>query len=315
MDPAVSVVMSVYNGAQYLNEAIDSMLGQTFKNFEFIIIDDGSTDRSNEIIKAYNDSRIVLIEQDNTGLAIALNNGIRLARTNYIARMDADDIALPQRLESQIAFLHENPDLVLIGTNALVIDKIGEFVFRSNLPTEWEVIKQQFPETSFYHSSVMFKKDAFYKAGGYFEETSKLYSFEDSILWNKMKKFGKMANLSEPLIKYRLIPNAATTKSGKEGKALYEILENIIQDNKLSFEDREKLLQIKNKLNYLEKERIYYVHLAKKYLVNNFIPQKVRYNARLALKLNSFKSYPYFLYILSFLPKYFVEHLYRIKKT
>jgi glycosyltransferase involved in cell wall biosynthesis len=244
MDPAVSVVMSVYNGAQYLNEAIDSMLGQTFKNFEFIIIDDGSTDRSNEIIKAYNDSRIVLIEQDNTGLAIALNNGIRLARTNYIARMDADDIALPQRLESQIAFLHENPDLVLIGTNALVIDKIGEFVFRSNLPTEWEVIKQQFPETSFYHSSVMFKKDAFYKAGGYFEETSKLYSFEDSILWNKMKKFGKMANLSEPLIKYRLIPNAATTKSGKEGKALYEILENIIQDNKLSFEDREKLLQI-----------------------------------------------------------------------
>ena len=112
MNNPISVVMSVYNGEIYLYEAIESILNQTFTNFEFIIIDDGSTDNSAEIIKSYDDNRIVLIQQGNKGLAAALNEGIKIAKGKFIARMDADDISLPTRLETQIQFMEAHLEYV-----------------------------------------------------------------------------------------------------------------------------------------------------------------------------------------------------------
>lgn len=311
MQRDISVVMSVYNGEKYLKEAIDSILAQTYANFEFIIIDDGSSDTSNKIIKSYDDSRIILVEQKNTGLAIALNNGIRLSTAPFIARMDADDIAELSRLELQLDFLKNNPEYILVGSNAIVIDKEGEYVLTSDLPIKWDEINKKFPDTSFYHSSVMYCKNAYTKAGRYFEPASKVYSFEDSILWNRMKEFGKMANIEKPLIKYRLLPNAATTKSGNHGQYVNEIINEIVKTNRLSSLNQDRLLKIKGSLSFSEKERLYYLHLAKKFLFNNYQPKKVRSNIRKTIKFNYYKVYPYIIFVLSFLPRVVIEFLYK----
>ncbi len=109
--PKISVVMSVYNGGEFLREAIDSILDQTYTQFEFIIVDDGSTDNSINVIESYKDPRIVLIRQVNKGLVVALNVGLRKAQGKYIARMDADDISIKNRLEIQLRFMESNPEL------------------------------------------------------------------------------------------------------------------------------------------------------------------------------------------------------------
>ncbi|MBI5094602.1 MAG: glycosyltransferase family 2 protein [Candidatus Hydrogenedentes bacterium] len=110
--PAVSVVMSVYNGERYLAEAIESILGQTYRDFEFIIIDDGSTDESLKIVEGYasRDNRIRLVSRPNRGLAAALNDGIEIARAPIIARMDADDVSLPKRFEKQMLYMAQHPE-------------------------------------------------------------------------------------------------------------------------------------------------------------------------------------------------------------
>jgi len=123
--PPISVVMSVYNGERYLREAIESILDQTFEDFEFIIIDDGSTDSSAEIVREYKDKRIRLVQQKNAGLAVALNRGIELAKGTYIARMDADDIAFPERLSIQYAYMEAHPDVDILGGHAFLIDAEG----------------------------------------------------------------------------------------------------------------------------------------------------------------------------------------------
>ena len=112
--------MPVYNGEKYLQEAIESILNQTFKDFEFIIINDGSTDKTLEIIKSFTDPRIKLITQENRGIIYSLNKGITESRGKYIARMDADDISLPERLEKEYRFLEQNPNYGIVGTTFLI---------------------------------------------------------------------------------------------------------------------------------------------------------------------------------------------------
>lgn len=309
--PTISVVMSVYNGAAYLNEAIDSILKQTFENFEFIIIDDGSTDRSNEIVKSYKDKRIVFIEQENTGLAIALNNAIRVSKTNLIARMDADDISLPNRLSLQFAFLENHAECIAVGGNAEIIDKDGIYVYTSKQRVEWDEIKDILPNTPFYHSSTMYRKSAFEKAGGYPE----IYGIEDIVFFNRLSEIGELRNLPDLLIKYRLVPTAITTKSGKEGKIIYIILKQIIRDNKLSTENKEKLFQIKKNINPTEKECIYFIHLAKKYLFNNYQLAKARKNLLKAIKIKLTDPLPYVLYFLTFFPASVINYIYQRKKN
>ena len=137
--------MSVYNGEKYLREAIDSILNQTFKDFEFIIVNDGSTDNSLKIIKSYNDPRITIINQKNTGLAKALNEGIKIAKGKFIARMDADDISEPERFKKEYKFMHVHDECVALGTNAIIIDENGnnlyitELAFKNNM-SEGEII-------------------------------------------------------------------------------------------------------------------------------------------------------------------------------
>jgi glycosyltransferase involved in cell wall biosynthesis len=213
--PELSVLMSVYNGEKYLQDAVDSILKQTFNDFEFIIINDGSTDRTREIIEGYNDDRIVLINQENTGLTKSLNKGLSLARGEYIARMDADDLSKPERLEKQLMFLRDNPEVVLLGSNCYRIDEDGNVLWISNLPTEEVNIKWCLLFCNFlFHGTVMFRGKEINDLGGY---NSTVSYAQDYDLWLRIAERYPIACLKEPLIYYR-IPRKGTITYEKESE-------------------------------------------------------------------------------------------------
>jgi glycosyltransferase involved in cell wall biosynthesis len=198
----VSVVMSVYNGADFLPAAIDSVLSQTFQDFEFIIVDDGSTDRSVEIIGSYNDPRIVLVRQKNQGVAAALNHGLKRTTGEYIARQDADDISLRERFARQVQYLDAHPEVAVLGTAALIIDahdrpfsKFLPFAHHKRLVAE--LLRGVCP---LMHGSVMVRRQAILTAGGY----KPIFSHaQDVELWLRMSAQYRLANLREVLYHYR----------------------------------------------------------------------------------------------------------------
>lgn len=312
--PLISVIMSVYNGEEYLRESIESILTQSFKNFEFIVINDGSTDNSLQIINSFNDKRIVLINQKNTGLAVALNNGIKTAKGKYIARMDADDISVATRLEMQLDFMENNQEYVIIGSNAIVIDQNANYVYTTDLPTIDGQLRKLLPSSPFMHSSVMVKKNSIEECGYYYEAISKLYSFEDVILWNKLCKLGAIANIKTPLIKYRIQPFAATNKSG-EKKVINEILNNIIERGCISEDEIDILKKIKLQERKNDKLINYHLHLSKKYLWNNYQPKLSRANILKSIYRKPLSIEFLFLFLLSFMPKRSVMYMYsKMKK-
>lgn len=187
--------MSVYNGEKYLDEAIESILKQTYKDFEFIIINDGSTDRSLEIIKKYKnqDNRIVLISRENKGLISSLNEGIEKSNGKYVARMDADDISLPERFETQIEFMETNKDVC--GTNIQLFN--DDKIFKVwNYPEKDYEIKFM---TAFAHPTVIMRKEIF-KSLKYDD----CKDAEDYKLWCDIAIHNyKIGNLNKVLLKYR----------------------------------------------------------------------------------------------------------------
>ncbi len=211
----VTVLMSVYNGEKYLHTAVDSILKQTFNDFEFIIINDGSIDKTRVILEAYQDERIVLIHQENKGLTSALNKGLSLAKGEYIARMDADDSCMPERLEKQVACLKENPEVVLLGTNCFNVSGDGTLIGQVDLPIDEVEIKWNL---LFYnclrHSTVMFRKKEVKKLGGY---KSTICYAQDYDLWLRISERYPIACLKDPLIYYR-IPREGTITYEKESE-------------------------------------------------------------------------------------------------
>jgi glycosyltransferase involved in cell wall biosynthesis len=313
--PAISVVMSVFNGACYLREAIDSILLQTFLDFEFIIIDDGSTDDSLAIIKSYNDKRIIILEQENCGLSKSLNNGIAKAKASIIARMDADDISLPERLQIQYKFLQEHIDHVACGTWADVIDKKGNYVYtRKTIENSQDIkaflkkcICHGLADTPFCHSSVMFRIETFKQTGGYSEY---MFRAQDVVLFNRMSKIGKFHNIPVVLLKYRVIPEAI---SGiKMDQALLGELINKAINNE--FVDERLINAVKksvSKSNAVGRQYNYYLYLAKKYLWNNYSPFLARENLRNVMRIKPFNLFPLGLYLLSFFPPQLLFRIYR----
>lgn len=200
--PTISVVMSCYNASKYLREAIDSILSQTYSDFEFIIWNDGSTDDTEEIILSYTDPRIKYFYHSNTGLGQALCLACREARGKYIARMDADDISLPHRLATEFAFLETHPDFVLVSSAVNYIDDEGAYLGRS-FPYTWDrIIKSViFTNTFIVHPAVMFRRESYFASEGYMN----VYGAEDRVLWGRMCTYGKYTNLPVPLLNYRLL--------------------------------------------------------------------------------------------------------------
>lgn len=203
--PAVTVLMSVYNGGRFLHEAIESILQQTWTDFEFLIVDDGSTDQTREIIHDYSDARIRVIDQPaNIGLAKCLNLGLRAARAPLIARQDADDRSHPERIAAQVEFMRAHPEAALAGTQVRVLNKHG----RASRRPGWEravtnsaIRFQLLFDNPFIHTSVMFKRDAVWQELGGYDET--LPTGQDFDLWSRVAARYKVANLPATLIDYR----------------------------------------------------------------------------------------------------------------
>ncbi len=200
-NPEISVILPVYNGEPYLKAAIDSILNQTFKNFEFIIINDGSIDASEAIIKSYKDERIKYLYQNNLGLGATLNKAISLSKSSFIARQDQDDISLPDRFEKQISYLKQNPRVALIGTRGKIIDENNKHIGIHNHPTSYPEIKYHLIfDNPFIHSSVIFQKEIYMSCGGY---DSNINKFEDYDLWSKIAIKKEVVNLENQLVLYR----------------------------------------------------------------------------------------------------------------
>ena len=220
MNPRISVLMPVYNGEKYLRQAIDSILSQTFRDFEFLIINDGSTDATVEIITSYTDTRIRLIHNDtNLGLIATLNKGLDLAHGEYIARMDCDDISLPKRLAKQVSFMDRNSDVGICGT---WIQFIGSNRIKK-YPLTHEAIKVYLLfNCPLAHPSVMIRKDVLRKNDLYYDINYK--HAEDYELWTRCVNVIKLANIPEVLVKYRWHLDQVSNKSAHtQGKRKFEI--------------------------------------------------------------------------------------------
>lgn len=228
--PMISVIMPVYNSEKYLKESIESILNQTYKNLEFIIIDDGSTDNSLKIIQEYKlvDNRIKVITRENKGLIFSLNEGIALANGQYIARMDSDDISLSRRLEKQIRFLDERKDIDIVATHisafgdaSLEIKEQIErrynlFINESNMEIKI------FDDIPICHPSVMMRKSVLEQLQGY---SNKYPCAEDYDLWMRaLKQDFKLTTISEKLTKYRLHDNSKSFKDNKYNQTLIEYI-------------------------------------------------------------------------------------------
>ena len=209
--PKVSVILPVYNAEKYLKEAIDSILNQTFTDFELLLINDGSTDGSEQIIQSYKDGRIVSISNNvNNGLIYSLNRAIDIANGEYIARMDADDISLPERLERQISYLEEN-EVAILATTVKLIDENG------NALPDWiddiqnirpqEIKNFLSKDNCLAHPTVMGRSSVFKK---YRYNYTQKYS-EDYDLWLRIVADGlTIEKLKGPLLVHRILPTSAT---------------------------------------------------------------------------------------------------------
>lgn len=196
--------MAVFDGEQYIKEALNSILGQSFRDYEFIIINDGSIDNTTGILQQYAqaDQRLCVFHQENRGLIAALNRGCRLARGKYIARMDADDIAFPDRFERQVNFLDRHPTVAVLGGATKLINAKGASIGEWRTPVDdWQIKEALRRVNCFCHSSIMMRKDAFAATEGY---RRPFLHAEDYDLWLRMADQFELANLPDALLYYRI---------------------------------------------------------------------------------------------------------------
>src|SRR4030042_607059 len=216
-NPKVTVVMSVFNGEKYLMKAVNSILKQTYEDFEFLIINDGSSDRTKEILESYKDHRIKIINNEkNIGLTKSLNKGLNLAKGEYIARQDADDISLPRRLEIQVKFLDKKPDCALVGCAYYQINENGELGSIIKVLSKDSDIREGLKKQNWFgHGCIMMRKDAVQAVGGYDEK----YKFsQDYDLWLRMAEVYKVANIEAPLFCWRSTPSGISKDKEAEQK-------------------------------------------------------------------------------------------------
>jgi glycosyltransferase involved in cell wall biosynthesis len=214
--------MSVFNDARYLSQAIESVLVQSHADFELVIVNDGSTDDSRNIITSYRDERIRLVDLErNVGLGAALNRGLEHCRGDLVARLDGNDCSLPSRLEKQVAWMSAHPGIVAVGSQVLPIDTNGAVLRRvgffnghwrkpaGGVALDW----YRMFDTPFIHSSVMFRRAAVMAIGGY-DENHRIA--QDAELWMRLAASGGLANLQEALVVYRIDFSSLAFDSGPE---------------------------------------------------------------------------------------------------
>lgn len=244
----ISILMPVYNGEKYLQEAIESILNQTYDHFEFIIINDGSIDRTEEIILSYTDSRIIYVKNEtNLQIVESLNKGISIAKGKYIARMDSDDISLPTRLEKQYLFMEKHKSIDITGTWSKTFGN-SNYVLRP-LTDDCEIKAKLFFDSPFIHPSVMFKASSL----SHFRYTKQYNKAEDYALWIEMSSTATFANLPEILLMYRL----HETQTRQQHKELQHDIAHHL-----------RLSMIQQSLNIQPSEAESHLH----YSISNFLP-------------------------------------------
>ncbi|UOE93872.1 glycosyltransferase [Alkalihalobacillus sp. LMS39] len=208
MNPQITVLMSVFNDEQFLAQSIESILQQSYTNFDFLIFDDASNDGSKKILEHYAelDKRIkLIINKENKGLSYNLAEGVKLAKSPWIARMDADDIAVKNRLEIQMNYIKSNPTVDILGSYVNDIDALGEIIELRKVPTTHDRISNLIWTCPFIHPSVIFRKESIIKAGNY---NKKLRRRQDYDLWFRCLDSNLVfANIDMPLLYYRATDN------------------------------------------------------------------------------------------------------------
>jgi len=245
MEPLVTVLMPVYNGRKYLKEAIESILNQTYKNIDFLIIDDGSTDDSVKVVMSYNDSRIKLVKNEqNIGLTAILNKGVELSNGQYIARMDADDISASDRLEKQVNYLEQHPDVCMVDSIMELMDAQGNSLnkYNSDVISEKD-IRNSLPKNNYLgHSSIMIRAGIMRK---YKYRTTEA---EDYDLWLQLANDNYIIHkIDEPLLLYRLHGSSYTDNHGRKQSrgTLRLAITKYLYLTKLPFKKRFTLFNIK----------------------------------------------------------------------
>jgi len=207
------VLLPVFNGERYLRASIQSVLDQTFGDFEIIAIDNGSTDGTAAILDGLTDARVRVVHQAHTSLALALNRAIELARGQYLARQDADDLSLPARFEQQVAFMEDHPECALLGTRAAIWTDDRPSGRAHDHPTDDAALRFELLfNNPFVHSSVMLRKSAVEAAGGYSTDALRQPP-EDYELWSRLARRHAVANLDERLVIYREV-SASMSRQG-----------------------------------------------------------------------------------------------------
>ncbi|QAT41918.1 glycosyltransferase [Aminipila luticellarii] len=220
----VSVILPCYNSALFIKEAVDSILFQTLDDLELIIVYEASPDNTLQILENIHDNRMRVVQAPRKGIVPALNYGIELAEGEYIARMDADDIALPQRLERQVGYLDEHPEIGLCGSLAMAFNAegdlglFGDVILRERKDSwiESPGLMHQLIDTVVCHPTVMFRRGLFQHYGLKYDE-SFIGACEDQNLWCRVMRYTKIHNLQEILLRYRIHENNGTVISGHQG--------------------------------------------------------------------------------------------------
>ena len=222
--PKVTVLMPVYNAERHLREAVGSILSQTYPDFEFLVIDDGSTDTSAAIVRSYPDPRLRFVQNPhNFGLTATLNLGLEMALGEYVARMDADDVSLPERLAKQVAFLDAHPNIGIVGVWA---EAFGDAQFRIPHPPDAETIRAKLLfDSALVHPAVLMRR-AFLEAHGL--RYQPLGHFEDYELWQRAARLFPLANIPEILFRYRVSGGSAFFGAGEDAQnEVYAALDRI----------------------------------------------------------------------------------------
>jgi len=323
MIPKVTVLMPVYNCRKYIEESVNSILNQTFTDFEFLIIDDCSTDGTREYLQALKDPRIrIITKTKNSGITSSLNMGLDAAQGEYIARMDGDDISQPHRFQKQVDLLDYEKDIILCGSWIRLTDKNKVVPYPSS-PEEIE--EMLFRKNAVAHPTAMLRRSVVAEHGLRYDPA--LEHSEDYDLWTRMAEFGKMKNIPEPLLIYRVHGNQAASIRKKEQRnntirintrilqRLYsdEPSLNIYEDQDFNShnaaEDKNKLIHFENEIEHLKRlnreKRIFNIRIFENHLetmrmliIRKFFRYRVSYNWRI-LGLFAFNKRRYYSYFSS----------------
>ncbi len=297
--------MSVYNGEKYLEQAVASILNQTFRDFEFIIINDGSTDSSLQILESYTDPRLYIINQENIGLTKSLNKGINIANGKYIARMDSDDVSLPNRLEKQVAYLDKNKDTICVGCLSIFIDSRNKIINYEQLSKKL-FLNELLPKgNAFSHGSAMFRRRDFLNIGGYREFFTYVQDYD---LWLRMLHIGRIAIINNYLYRLRITKESISVSKSCLQNQYADIARKLYQIRKKGMKDTpvlkkyERQISKQHRLFEQHTSSLYHYTIGKEFLKSGNVQNSVKH-MRKAFQDPRFFLPSIFYLCISLLPK------------